>query len=77
MLANHKACESLAWYTSVRVNSAIRCTRYAGRFGNDDLDNAGFAGDVTTVSRSAFLPTPFVAIIKRAAKLDNKGLPAS
>ena len=23
--------------------------RYAGRFGNDDLDNAGFAGDVTTV----------------------------
>jgi hypothetical protein len=24
--------------------------RYAGRFGNDDLDNAGFAVDVTTVA---------------------------
>jgi hypothetical protein len=24
--------------------------RYAGRFGNDDLDKAGFAGDVTTVA---------------------------
>jgi hypothetical protein len=33
------------------VASSIRCTpRYAGRFGNDDLDNAGFAGDVATVA---------------------------
>ena len=38
------------WYSFCRVNSAIRCTRYAGRFGNDDLDNAGFVGDVTTVA---------------------------
>jgi hypothetical protein len=32
------------------VNSAIRCTRYAGRFGNDDLDNAGFVGASTPVA---------------------------
>src|ERR1700675_107966 len=73
MLASHKACESLAWYSFCQSEFRDPLHPLCRQVWHRRSGQCGICWGFSACSRSTCLPTPFVAFIKRAAKLLDKG----